>query len=272
MDEREVQLLEGAIPANTKKGHRWAMKKFVSFLEKKYKNSNEKFDIENPEEKALEKELIDFFKGYKANEQLKELNNASFKQVLLGIAGHYGNFKIMSSPVFETLRKIVNGCIVERKHSCPPPQPKRDALEKEEILKILENSDLNDPNEFIVVAMFIFAIAFALRAGEELTYLEFSQFKIINKQDMEGLEFYPGEDKNHKEGLKGKKNPTRYVYGIEEEWCPLKIYKILLKRKNPNSTRLWCKPLNKIGEIWFSRRPIGENMVSKLLQSKYKYL
>ena len=265
MEIREKVLLDGAIPDNTKKNRRWAMKKLEEYM----KGKNKEWDSTRSKE-DLKKDLIDFFTNYENNDSLKNLNNDSFKQVLLGIAGEYSSFKIMSSDEFDHVRKIVNGCIVERKGNSKH-KPKRDILEKEEILTLIGKCKMNDSHDFLELSMFVMALVFALRVESELTYLEFSQFKIVEKQKLKGLEFYPGEDKNHKEGLKGKKNPTRYVYAIDEEWCPVKIFELLSERKDPTATRLFCKPLKKKnGNIWYSKRPIGKNKIQEMLQQMVK--
>lgn len=112
MNENIQKILENAIPENTKSGHRWAIKKFHDYMLSK--NNKFSMDVYKPSNETLRDDLLHFFEQHDKLETLKDLNNASLKQVLLGIAGFFSDHNIMSTDVFKPVWLLVDGAMKSR--------------------------------------------------------------------------------------------------------------------------------------------------------------
>ena len=205
---------------------------------------------DNFSEKELDKTLAKFYIGARTKKgELYKLN--SMKGIRFSLQRYFLNkieIDIINNEKFKECNTVFENVLKAIKASGKGETKHYAEIEPEDLQKLFENMDVNNPTGLQELVWFNIMYFLIRRGRENMRKMDRNSFSV--SQDASGKKFIfqnNGElDKNH--GIGDNNNDTTgegRIYETKTAKCPVAMFLHYISLLNPNQEALWQKPRNK---------------------------
>jgi hypothetical protein len=286
------KMVEDAVPENTLKKAKWAMKLFKLWHTSWKTRLDGELKVLKDVEDFTKDDLNFCLKFFYC--EMRKVDGETYppqtqKEICAGIQFyfiHYYNwsFSLFKDEEFKESRKVLDSQMkLAAKKGLVKPKKKARAISFDEENKLWEDGLLgyDNPKKLLNTLIYLFGIHFGLRARQEHRDLEYgqnSQIKLLVDADQkEYLEYTERMSKNKKFGLSCSRMEPKYarLYARDDNLarCPVELYKKYLSHRpeangqRGNDAFYLAYITNPKTNVWYKSSPLGIHSIQSVTKN-----
>ena len=229
-------------------------------------------------------QLLRKFYGEVRKENGEKYSKSSLCNIRAAIQRHLAsppfgrNINILKGESFVSANNVFDGSLKTQKTNGEDTTKSYPEISEED-METLFSSDvfsLNDPVGLQRLVFFNLQYMFCRRGRKGLRSLKKDAFEV--ERDGANKEFlyqrYNEHSKNHPGTLNEKFHAKKKLYATDDEFCPVKTYKLYLSKLNPLCEYLFQRPKKSINTInsttspiWYDNMPLGHNTLGNMMKN-----
>jgi hypothetical protein len=204
----------------------------------------------------------------------KEYSRSGYRSMRAGIQRYIisppisRDWNIFADREFKQANLVYEGKLKSIKRSGKDTTRHKPPIEAKDMAKFYKTGVLSDTNpQSLLRKVFLeVSLHFGRRGREGWRSLKRDSFAIcIDASNNEYVTLVHNElDKNHQ----NDENKVQCMFATNDDYCPVRSFKLYLKKMNPNCQAFLQRPLTKFAgrDTWYANAPLGVNSIGNLLK------